>query len=149
MSPAQNWTFLADQTKECYRVDLSEGDTMLIPAGWIHAVWTPEDSLVIGGNFLTRMHYGMQIRVAQIEKATGVARKFRYPQFQKLHWYTALKYLENDPLPSSVKELLQRGGFSIVNDLLIMVSMNGARTQYQAWRIIIQGTTLRRNLKVS
>ena len=111
MSPAQNWTFLADQTKECYRVDLSEGDTMLIPAGWIHAVWTPEDSLVIGGNFLTRMHYGMQIRVAQIEKATGVARKFRYPQFQKLHWYTALKYLENDPLPSSVKELLQRGGF--------------------------------------
>jgi F-box/leucine-rich repeat protein 10/11 len=34
-------------------VDLSEGDTMLIPSGWIHAVWTPENSLVIGGNFLT------------------------------------------------------------------------------------------------
>jgi hypothetical protein len=110
MSPAQNWTFLADQTKECYRVDLSEGDTMLIPAGWIHAVWTPEDSLVIGGNFLTRMHYGMQFRIAQIEKSTGVARKFRYPQFQKLHWYTALQYLENDPLPDSIREILQEGG---------------------------------------
>lgn len=110
MSPAQNWTFLADQTKECYRVDLSEGDTMLIPAGWIHAVWTPEDSLVIGGNFLSRMHYGMQFRIAQIEKATGVARKFRYPHFQKLHWYTALRYLEEDPLPDSVKELIQDGG---------------------------------------
>ena len=110
MSPAQNWTFLADQTKECYRVDLVEGDTMLIPAGWIHAVWTPEDSLVIGGNFLTRMHYGMQFRIAQIEKSTGVARKFRYPQFQKLHWYTALKYLQDDPLPDQVREILREGG---------------------------------------
>ena len=109
MSPAQNWTFLADQTKECYRVDLSEGDTMLIPAGWIHAVWTPEDSLVIGGNFLTRLNYGMQLRIAQIEKATGVARKFRYPHFQRIHWYTALRYLADDPIPDSVKEILQNG----------------------------------------
>ena len=109
MSPAQNWTFLGDQTKECYRVDLSEGDTMLIPAGWIHAVWTPEDSLVIGGNFLTRMNYAMQLRVAQIEKNTGVSRKFRYPSFQKLHWFTVLQYLDTDPLPSAVKELLHSG----------------------------------------
>ena len=109
MSQAQNWTFLADQTKECYRVDLSEGDTMLIPSGWIHAVWTPENSLVIGGNFLTRMHYGMQIRIAQIEKATKVARKFRYPHFQKLLWYTAIRYLERDPIPPSVVKLFQDG----------------------------------------
>lgn len=108
-SPAQNWTFLGDQTKECYRVDLSEGDTMLIPAGWIHAVWTPEDSLVIGGNFLTNMHYEMQIRVAQIEKVTGVARKFRYPHFQKLLWLAALKYLEDDPLPDSIVDSLLAG----------------------------------------
>lgn len=110
MSPAQNWTFLGDQTKECYRVDLSEGDTMLIPAGWIHAVWTPEDSLVIGGNFLTRLNYSMQLRIAQIEKATGVARKFRYPHFQKIQWYTAIRYLEQDPLPGSVRSDLQSGG---------------------------------------
>ena len=108
-SPAQNWTFLGDQTKECYRVDLSEGDTMLIPAGWIHAVWTPEDSLVVGGNFLTRMHYPLQIRVAQIEKATNVARKFRYPHFQKLQWYAALKYMTDDPIPDRVRELLVSG----------------------------------------
>ena len=109
MSPAQNWTFLADQTKECYRVDLSEGDTMLIPSGWIHAVWTPEDSLVIGGNFLTRMNFGMQLRIAQVEKATGVARKFRYPHFQKLHWYTAFRYMEEDPLPNDLKEEFHSG----------------------------------------
>ncbi|KAL8927365.1 MAG: hypothetical protein Q9172_001363 [Xanthocarpia lactea] len=110
MSPAQNWTFLGDQTKECYRVDLSEGDTMLIPAGWIHAVWTPEDSLVIGGNFLTRLNYSMQLRIAQVEKTTGVARKFRYPHFQKIQWYTAIRYLESDPLPASVRSDLEAGG---------------------------------------
>ncbi|MCJ1314188.1 JmjC domain-containing histone demethylation protein 1 [Agyrium rufum] len=108
-SRAQNWTFLGDQTKECYRVDLSEGDTMLIPAGWIHAVWTPEDSLVIGGNFLTRLNFDMQIRVAQIEKATDVPRKFRYPQFQKVMWFTAMRYLEDDPLPESVTQSLLSG----------------------------------------
>ncbi|EAW13809.1 [Histone H3]-lysine-36 demethylase [Aspergillus clavatus NRRL 1] len=101
-SPAQDSTFLGDQTKECYRVDLSEGDTMLIPSGWIHAVWTPTNSLVIGGNFLTRLNYGMQIKVAKIEKDTKVPRKFRYPFFQKIQWYTALKYLEDDPIPQSV-----------------------------------------------
>ena len=109
MSPAQNWTFLADQTKECYRVDLSEGDTMLIPSGWIHAVWTPEDSLVIGGNFLTRLNFGMQLRIAQVEKTTGVARKFRYPHFQKLHWYTAFRYMEDDPLPDDLKDEFHQG----------------------------------------
>ncbi|KAE8350244.1 PHD finger and JmjC domain protein [Aspergillus coremiiformis] len=101
-SPAQDSTFLGDQTKECYRVDLSEGDTMLIPSGWIHAVWTPKDSLVIGGNFLTRLNYGMQIKIAKIEKDTKVPRKFRYPFFQKIQWYAALKYLEDDPIPQSV-----------------------------------------------
>ncbi|KAL1961832.1 hypothetical protein VTN77DRAFT_1001 [Rasamsonia byssochlamydoides] len=107
-SPAQDTTFLGDQTKECYRVDLQEGDTMLIPAGWIHAVWTPENSLVIGGNFLTRMNYGMQIKVAKIEKDTKVPRKFRYPFFQKIQWYAALKYLEDDPIPDSVLEAFSR-----------------------------------------
>ncbi|KAL2844325.1 JmjC domain-containing histone demethylation protein 1 [Aspergillus pseudoustus] len=101
-SPAQDYTFLGDQTNECYRVDLSEGDTMLIPSGWIHAVWTPENSLVIGGNFLTRLNYGMQIKIAKIEKETKVPVKFRYPFFQKIQWFTALKYLEEDPVPQSV-----------------------------------------------
>ncbi|KAI9720640.1 MAG: hypothetical protein M1812_002820 [Candelaria pacifica] len=109
LSPAQNWTFLPDQTKECYRVDLSEGDTMLIPSGWIHAVWTPENSLVIGGNFLTRMHFGMQIRIAEIEKNTKVARKFRYPHFQKIQWLTAIRYMEEDPVPGTVVHAFYNG----------------------------------------
>lgn len=110
LSPSQSHDFLGLQVKECYRVDLFPGDTMLIPSGWIHAVWTPEDSLVIGGNYLTRIHYGMQIKVLEIEKNTKVAAKFRYPFFQKIMWLSVIKYLEEDPLPASVEELLLSGG---------------------------------------
>ena len=108
-SPQQNFTFLPSITKECYRVDLSEGDTMLIPSGWIHAVWTPEDSLVIGGNFLSRMSYKNQFKVVDIEKANETPIKFRYPHFQKVMWYTAIKYLTTDPLPDEVSQLFYKG----------------------------------------
>ena len=108
-SPQQNFTFLPDITKECYRVDLSEGDTMLIPSGWIHAVWTPANSLVIGGNFLTHMHYSMQFRVSDVEKANKTPLKFRYPKFQKVMWYSVIKYLEKDPLPESVRHAFYQG----------------------------------------
>ncbi|KIX03712.1 uncharacterized protein Z518_07265 [Rhinocladiella mackenziei CBS 650.93] len=102
-SDSQNETWLGDLCGgNCTRVDLREGDTAFIPAGWIHSVWTPEDSLVIGGNFLTRLDYEMQIKVANIEKVTKVAPKFRYPYFQKVMWYTLIKYLEDDPLPEEV-----------------------------------------------
>ncbi|EGD95308.1 hypothetical protein TESG_02795 [Trichophyton tonsurans CBS 112818] len=104
-SPAQDTTFLGTESKECYRVDLSEGDTMLIPSGWIHAVWTPEDSLVIGGNFLTRMNYAMQLKITKMEKDAKVPRKFRYPFFQKIMWLTVLKYLADDPLPPRLQDV--------------------------------------------
>lgn len=101
-SPLQNQKFLGDVTGDCSRVDLSEGDTMMIPSGWIHAVWTPENSLVVGGNFLTRMSYEMQIKVNRIEIDTKTALKFRYPLFQKVNWYAAIRYLEDDPVPHEV-----------------------------------------------
>ena len=101
-SPLQNQTFLGNMTGDCSRVDLSEGDTMMIPSGWIHAVWTPENSLVVGGNFLTRMSYEMQIKVNRIEIDTKTALKFRYPLFQKVNWYAAIRYLEDDPVPEEV-----------------------------------------------
>jgi F-box/leucine-rich repeat protein 10/11 len=110
LSPRQSHEFLGHQVKECYRVDLYPGDTMLIPSGWIHAVWTPENSLVIGGNYLTRIHYGMQIKVVEVEKNTKVAKMFRYPHFQKIMWLTLIQYLEEDPLPASVEEILLSGG---------------------------------------
>jgi F-box/leucine-rich repeat protein 10/11 len=108
-SPQQNFTFLPHTTKECYRVDLHAGDTMLIPSGWIHAVWTPETSLVIGGNFLTRMSFKNQFKIVDIEKNNGTPQKFRYPHFQRIMWYTAIKYLRDDPIPQAVSHDFYEG----------------------------------------
>lgn len=93
LSPDQSKIFLASQVKDCIRVDLKEGDTMLIPSGWIHAVHTPSDSLVLGGNFLTHLHLEMQLSIADLERRTKVPQKFRYPYFEKLLWFSVLHYL--------------------------------------------------------
>ena len=40
--------------------------------GWIHAVYTPTDSLVFGGNFLHSFNISQQLRVAAMEGSTKV-----------------------------------------------------------------------------
>ena len=40
--------------------------------GWIHGVYTPEDSLVFGGNYLHCYNIPMQLRIHDIEEATHV-----------------------------------------------------------------------------
>ena len=42
-------------------------------AGWIHAVYTPVDSLVFGGNFLHCFNMAMQLRIADVEIKTRVS----------------------------------------------------------------------------
>jgi JmjC domain, hydroxylase/Jumonji helical domain len=91
----QSRRFLGEEVKECIRVDLSAGDTMIIPSGWIHAVYTPTDSLVLGGNFLTQLHIPSQLHIANIEMRTRVPKKFRFPFFDMAMWYTAIYYLDN------------------------------------------------------
>lgn len=93
LSSDQSKIFFGDQVKDCIKVDLKEGDTMLIPSGWIHAVHTPSDSLVLGGNFLTHLHIEMQLLIADIERRTKVPQKFKYPFFEKLLWFSTLHYL--------------------------------------------------------
>lgn len=46
-----------------------------LPApGWIHAVYTPVDSLVFGGNILHSFNVPMQLRIYEIEDRTRVRR---------------------------------------------------------------------------
>lgn len=42
------------------------------PPGWIHAVYTPVDSLVFGGNILHSFNVPMQLRIYEIEDRTRV-----------------------------------------------------------------------------
>lgn len=104
-SENMNVTFLPDLLPEtpCKLITLEKGDTFFIPSGWIHAVYTPVDSLVVGGNFLTRNFYVNQMRVHTIEAVTGVPKQMRYPRYTTLMWATMFNYIDNDRMPRDME----------------------------------------------
>ncbi|PSS30925.1 hypothetical protein PHLCEN_2v2550 [Hermanssonia centrifuga] len=91
----QNHAWLGDLCDEVFKIELHEGNTMIIPTGWIHAVYTPVDTLVFGGNFLHSYNVPTQLKVREIEISTHVPKKFRFPFFVKLCWYAGEKYLRD------------------------------------------------------
>lgn len=93
LSGNQQHVFFGDTVEDCFRVELKAGDTFFIPSGWIHAVYTLEDSLVFGGNFLHSYSIENQLRVTKIEDATKVPAKFRYPFYTELLWYVVQHYV--------------------------------------------------------
>ncbi|XP_074640784.1 lysine-specific demethylase 2B-like isoform X2 [Tubulanus polymorphus] len=93
LSGKQADIFFADQVKDCERIRLHEGYTFMIPTGWIHAVYTPKDSLVFGGNFLHTYNVAKQLQIAEIEDKTHVPQKFRYPFYPEISWYVLERYI--------------------------------------------------------
>jgi len=93
LSAKQGDSFLGDSLEHCQRIQLKEGFTFIIPSGWIHAVYTPKDSLVFGGNFLHSFNIEEQLTVARIENKTYVPGKFRYPFYLEMMWYVLDRYL--------------------------------------------------------
>lgn len=92
----QNECFFADlcQSEDCQMFTLEAGSTFFLPSGWIHAVYTVEDSLVFGGNFLHSFQIPMQIEVWNIERRVRVGHRFRYPYFIESLWYLLAKYVQ-------------------------------------------------------
>lgn len=62
MQKNQSEIFLGDKIQNCYKFELKAGNTILLPSGWIHAVYTPSDSLVFGGNFLHSHSISLQLK---------------------------------------------------------------------------------------
>ncbi|CAG0879254.1 unnamed protein product [Darwinula stevensoni] len=93
LSGKQGDIFFGDTVEKCSRVVLEAGNTFFIPTGWIHAVYTPEDSLVFGGNFLHSFSIQKQLQIAQVEDTTHVPQKFRYPFFTEMLWYVLDRYV--------------------------------------------------------
>jgi F-box/leucine-rich repeat protein 10/11 len=77
----QQNTWLGDMCDEVRRVVLVQGDTMIIPAGYIHAVvsyisrslglradrqYTPMNSIVFGGNFVHS--YDIPARMSEVSE---------------------------------------------------------------------------------
>lgn len=88
----------------------------MLCSGWIHAVYTPVDSMVFGGNFLHSFNIPMQLNICSIEDRTRVGAdtvlcrlsvagsdgvstppqvpvKFRYPFYYEMGWYVLERYV--------------------------------------------------------
>ncbi|CAH8825938.1 unnamed protein product [Trichobilharzia szidati] len=77
-----------------YCLHVSPGQTIFLPAGWIHAVYTPSDCLVFGGNFLNGLHVPTQLRVYRMEQKCETPMKFLFPNFEKVHWFYSQRLLD-------------------------------------------------------
>uniref|UniRef100_A0A8C4NE75 [histone H3]-dimethyl-L-lysine(36) demethylase n=1 Tax=Eptatretus burgeri TaxID=7764 RepID=A0A8C4NE75_EPTBU len=95
LSGKQGDIFLADRADACQRIHLQQGFTFLIPSGWLHAVYTPEDALVFGGNFLHSFNIPMQLAIHELEDKTHVPAKFRYPFYFEMAWYVLERYVHS------------------------------------------------------
>ncbi|XP_042297618.1 lysine-specific demethylase 2B isoform X4 [Sceloporus undulatus] len=93
LSGKQSDIFLGDRVELCQRIELKQGHTFFIPSGWIHAVYTPVDSLVFGGNILHSFNVPMQLRIYELEDRTRVQAKFRYPFYYEMCWYVLERYV--------------------------------------------------------
>uniref|UniRef100_A0A674NY21 [histone H3]-dimethyl-L-lysine(36) demethylase n=1 Tax=Takifugu rubripes TaxID=31033 RepID=A0A674NY21_TAKRU len=93
LSGKQGDVFLGDRVSDCQRIELKQGYTFIIPSGWIHAVYTPVDSMVFGGNFLHSFNIPTQLNICNIEDRTRVPTKFRYPFYYEMCWYVLERYV--------------------------------------------------------
>nr|XP_049705371.1 histone lysine demethylase PHF8 isoform X2 [Helicoverpa armigera] len=89
----QNERFFGDMVEWYGTAEVTASQTLFIPSGWIHAVLTPCDSLVFGGNFLHSYAIEMQLQIYEIERRVETPTMFRYPLFEAMHWYAGAHLL--------------------------------------------------------
>ncbi|KAK7493948.1 hypothetical protein BaRGS_00014830 [Batillaria attramentaria] len=94
-SASQSETFFGDQVDRCWRCVVKQGQTLFIPTGWIHAVFTPIDSLVFGGNFLHSYNIPLQLEAYEIERRVKTPEKYLFPSYETVNWYAAKHILDN------------------------------------------------------
>ena len=95
---------------KCYKLELKEGQSVFIPTGWIHAVYTPVHSVVFGGNFLHSLNIQLQLRIYELESRLKDPPKYRFPSFEVVHWLAANKLKkdladlnsDNTPCPANL-----------------------------------------------
>ncbi|KAK0417818.1 hypothetical protein QR680_013229 [Steinernema hermaphroditum] len=98
-------SFFGTVVEKCARVELHAGDTFMIPSGWIHCVYTPEDSLVFGGNFMHSWSIDMQLRIPKLERTLKISKKYRYPLYGETLWYVASGFVREATGKKHVGEL--------------------------------------------
>jgi Bromodomain/JmjC domain, hydroxylase len=81
--------FLAQHSEQPILQQVKQGETMFIPSGYIHSVFTPADSVVFGGNFLHPYSMREQLMCQAIDERSRLQPAFLFPHFATLYWLYA------------------------------------------------------------
>eukprot|EP00088_Acartia_fossae_P065207 TRINITY_DN8037_c0_g1_i4.p1 TRINITY_DN8037_c0_g1~~TRINITY_DN8037_c0_g1_i4.p1 ORF type:complete len:643 (+),score=120.25 TRINITY_DN8037_c0_g1_i4:74-2002(+) len=85
--------FFGDFAEGCCRIEVTPGNTLFLPSGWIHAVFTVKDSIAFSGSFLHSFSIENQLKVNYIEDILGVLDVHRFPFFTEMCWYVLDRYV--------------------------------------------------------
>ncbi|KAL3232935.1 JmjC domain-containing histone demethylation protein 1 [Nakaseomyces bracarensis] len=113
-STYQNSTFLGSQLSDGIAMELNSGDLFMIPAGYIHVVYTPEDSLIFGGNYLTLRDLSKHLKITDVEKEIGIPKKYTFPNIDEVMGRTC-EWLIKQALNNNRYDLGKNAITSLVN----------------------------------
>lgn len=74
-------------------IDIYPGDLLLLPSSWIHSVYTKDDSIIVGGNYLNLLSLKNHLQTYKIEIETKVDDQFKFPNFVKFIWLIGYYFL--------------------------------------------------------
>uniref|UniRef100_A0A1I7U0P3 JmjC domain-containing protein n=1 Tax=Caenorhabditis tropicalis TaxID=1561998 RepID=A0A1I7U0P3_9PELO len=77
------------------RIQINPGETAIIPAGYIHFVFTPMDSIVIGGNFLVEEFAEIQFKFTRMEERCVQLKTTDQSNLYESFWNLIFSYAEN------------------------------------------------------
>ena len=86
-------TFLGQRLEKCVRLELHAGDTLFLPGGWFHAVSTPKDTIVLGGNYINPLRLENALHVVMMEQKLRVGADAKYPKYDMLMYYAACDFV--------------------------------------------------------
>ena len=77
------------------QIVLGKGDSLFLPSGWIQFVYTPEEAIAYGCNFIIENHLDESTLTFQKETNEGFSQQFSFPHFGPLlvtHLYREWSY---------------------------------------------------------
>ncbi|EGT42404.1 hypothetical protein CAEBREN_05289 [Caenorhabditis brenneri] len=77
------------------KITMTAGNTFFMPGGWIHAVYTHEDSIAVSGNFFHAGCISRQLRAFRAEVNVEANSDYRVPEVIPIHFaYMTQKLLK-------------------------------------------------------
>ncbi|KAF1747070.1 hypothetical protein GCK72_023529 [Caenorhabditis remanei] len=88
------WTDNPKMLKNFRKIELNPGDLAFIPTQWLHFVYTPCNSLVYGGNFLTESKLNEHYKMMEIEEECLKNKSGKSEEMFKNFWDMQFAYLK-------------------------------------------------------